>query len=72
MLANTANPTDLAVEIAALASLEEIVRGEHDTWLDEPIDRIVRGLVPADELETVRARGVERGVELADELYSGA
>ena len=64
-----ATTTDLAVEIAALATFEEIVRRDDDTWLTDHIDRIVREVVPAEELESVRESGRQRGLDLADELW---
>ncbi len=64
-----ATTTDLAVEIAALATFEEIVRRDDDTWLTDHIDRIVSEVVPAEELESVRESGRQRGLDLADELW---
>ena len=64
-----ATTTDLAVEIAALATFEEIVRRDDDSWLTDHIDPIVREVVPAEELESVRESGRQRGLDLADELW---
>ena len=64
-----ATTTYLAVEIAALATFEKNVRRDDDTWLTDHIDRIVREVVPAEELESVRESGRQRGLDLADELW---
>ena len=63
------------VEVHGLATFNSIIQAE-DTWLEERAHRVAQDFqtaalenASANELAGLRKRGVERGIELADELW---
>lgn len=64
------------VEVDALATLDSILHGRNDTWLEQHIYGILEELQTAalgelseSESQELHERGVQRGYEIADELW---
>jgi hypothetical protein len=64
------------VEVDALATLDSILHGHNETWLEQHIygildafQKAALGDLPEEEDEALHNRGVARGLQVADEFW---